>query len=397
MISPARTVAHAVLSRVEQGGWAQELLLSEASTLDSRDAGLASEIVYGCLRRQAQLDHLIEVSSGRSVQRLDRAVRVALRMGVYQLRHLDRVPAHAVVNESVELVKRARKRSAASFVNAVLRKIPTGEFAWPSRAIAFSEPEWLLNGWDREFGPEVADAIGTAFLQPAETFVRNPPPRPGLKLEPTDVPGAFRVISGDTAGLRIQDVGSQSIVPLLDLHPGMRFLDICAAPGNKTAQALEAGVTGIACDIHLHRLRTVSGCARVALDAAAPLPFRDRFDRILVDAPCSGTGTLGRNPEIRWRIQPSDLRELHERQVRILKNGLDHLAPGGRLVYSTCSLERIENEDVLTASGIPPADARNIAGEGAVLSLGARVSEVLRRTPGKDAGDGFFAAVITLE
>jgi 16S rRNA (cytosine967-C5)-methyltransferase len=194
-------------------------------------------------------------------------------------------------------------------------------------------------------------------------------------LEAAEIPGAWGVLSGDVCGLRIQDIGSQSIVPLLDLQPGNTFLDLCAAPGNKTAQALEAGVTAVACDVHLHRLRSVSGCARVALDASGPLPFRGLFDRILIDAPCSGTGTLGRNPEIRWRLKPDDIEELHARQIAILRSGLSHLAPGGRLVYSTCSLERRENEDVVAISG-------------------ARVLEMRRRTPGLHLGDGFFAAAL---
>jgi 16S rRNA (cytosine967-C5)-methyltransferase len=183
------------------------------------------------------------------------------------------------------------------------------------------------------------------------------------------------VVSGDVRGLRVQDIGSQSIVPLLALEPDMTFLDLCAAPGNKTAQALESGVTGIACDRHLHRLRNVAGCARVVLDATGPLPFRGTFDRILVDAPCSGTGTLGRNPEIRWRLRPEDIEELHEKQAAILARGLSHLAAGGRLVYSTCSLERRENEDVVARAA------------------GAELVQTSRRTPGIDPGDGFFAAV----
>ena len=149
------------------------------------------------------------------------------------------------------------------------------------------------------------------------------------------------MVSGDIEGLRMQDIGSQSIVPLLDLQPGLTFLDLCSAPGNKTAQALESGVTGIACDLHWHRLRNVGGgCGRVVLDATQPLPFRGQFDRVLIDAPCSGTGTLARNPEIRWRLKPDDIEELHVKQLAILRQGLSQLKPGGRLVYSTCSLER---------------------------------------------------------
>ncbi|MEJ7607541.1 MAG: transcription antitermination factor NusB [Bryobacteraceae bacterium] len=265
-ISAARKVAYTVLLRVEAGGYASDLLLSEARHLDSRDGGLAHQIVFGSLRYQGQLDYLIDCFAPR---RLDPEVSVALRMGVYQLRHLDRIPAHAAVNDSIDLVKAAKKSSAAGLVNAVLRKIPKGPVAWPSPEIEFSTPRWLLDSWEQQFGNEASRRIAASCLQPPETFVRNPPRhRPGLELEPAGVSGAYRVLSGDLTGLRIQDVGSQSIVPHLSLQPGQSFLDLCAAPGNKTAQALESGVRGIACDIHLHRLRAVEGCDRVDVDAA---------------------------------------------------------------------------------------------------------------------------------
>ncbi|MFN3324667.1 MAG: transcription antitermination factor NusB [Bryobacteraceae bacterium] len=377
-ISPARTTAFDILRRVEGGAWASDLLASATAEMDWRDAGLASEIVMGSLRRQAQLDWLIAHFAGRRAA-LDIEVRIALRMGIYQLRYLERVPAHAAVGESVELVKRARKRSAAGFVNAVLRKVHRVPVAWPDRATALSMPEWLLERWEQQFGPETAERIARAFLVPPETFVRvtGPPPE-GVELKATEIPGCYRVVAGDPRGLRIQDIGSQAIVPLLDLAPGQRFLDLCAAPGNKTSQAMEYGVRAIAGDRNLHRLRNLQApeCARVVLDGTLPLPFKTQFDRILLDAPCSGTGTLGRNPEIRWRIQPKNLVELHARQAALLRNALAHLRPGGRLVYSTCSLEREENEDVLeeVLGGLPAAR--------------------MRRTPGIEAGDGFFAAVI---
>ena len=377
MIAAARKVAFAVLRKTEEGGYASDLLLSHSEGLESRDAGLASEIVFGCLRRQAQLDWIIGQTAKRPAARLDAPVRIALRMGLYQLRHLERVPPHAILNDSVELVKAARKTSAGGLVNAVLRRAPRGKVDWPDRAVRLSVPEWLVARWDAQFGDAVP--IAEAFLQPPETFVRNPPERSGLMLEGTDVPGAFRVTGGDPTGLRVQDIGSQAIVPLLDLHPGHSFLDVCAAPGNKTAQALETGVQAIACDLRLRRLQTVEGCARVVLDAAQGLPFSRLFDRILVDAPCSGTGTLGRNPEIRWRLEPSDIEELHEKQVRILGNALGVLATGGRLVYSTCSLELRENEEVVQ---------RVIAG------TDFTVVEQRYRIPGRDAGDGFFACVL---
>jgi 16S rRNA (cytosine967-C5)-methyltransferase len=177
------------------------------------------------------------------------------------------------------------------------------------------------------------------------------------------------------AGFRIQDIGSQCIVPLLDLRSGQTFLDICAAPGNKTAQALESRVDAIACDIHFHRLRPLASLPAklVVLDGASPLPFSRTFDRILLDAPCSGTGTLARNPEIKWRLQPSDIGKLHDLQSALLARALKVLAPGGTLVYSTCSLEREENEAVVAQHG---------------------VTGTLHRVPGREPGDGFFGAVI---
>lgn len=378
MIAAARIAANDILLRVEDGAYASDLLITRTADLASRDAGLAGEIVFGALRRRAQLDHLIEKTAKRSVTKLDPEVRTILRMGAYQLRHLERVPGHAVVDDAVELAKAARKRSAAPFVNAILRRLPRGEVAWPTREIELSMPEWLLARWTAHFGSDVAATIAREFLKRPETYVRNPPPREGLVLEPTDIPGGYRVIEGDLTGLRIQDVGSQSVVPLLDLRPGQTFLDLCAAPGNKTAQALETVVNGIACDLHWHRVKNVSGCARVVLDATRPLPFASSFDRVLVDAPCSGTGTLGRNPEIRWRIQPKDLVELQAKQIAICGRALDALKPGGKLVYSTCSLETIENEDVVD-------QVRQTAG--------VELLSMSRRTPGLDPGDGFFAAV----
>ena len=352
-MSPARRLAFEILAAVERGGYASDLLAARATPLDSRDAGLASEIVFGVLRYRAQLDYLIEHYSGKPAARLDEPVRQALRIGIYQLRYLERIPPHAAVSESVEMAKRARKRSAAGFVNAILRKVDRSPVAWPSPAVELSHPAWILERWQLQYGADTAAAIARANLRVPETYVNL-----------------------DTA--RVQDIGSQSIAPLLRLEPGQTFLDLCAAPGNKTAQALTAGVRAIACDIHLRRLEALKplGIPLVALDGTEPLPFRRRFDRILIDAPCSGTGTLARNPEIKWRLQPGDLADLHARQVALLAQGRQSLAPGGLLVYATCSLEREENEAVVAT--VPAA----------------LVLETMRRLPGRDPGDGFFAAVI---
>lgn len=363
MISAARTVAFDILLDVERGGYASDLLDARTRGLDPRDAGLAHQIVMGVLRYRAQLDHLC------GARKLDIEVRTALRMGIFQLRHLDRIPAHAAVGESVELVKRAKKRSATGLVNAVLRRIPRGEIAWPSREVELSCPEWLLARWERHFGRELAEGIARAALHEPEHFVRAPQGGPGL--EPTEIPGCFYVPAGsDAARYRTQDIGSQAVVPHLQLAATHRMLDLCAAPGGKTAQALESGARAVACDLHFHRIAQLRGLGAqlLQLNGTQPLPFRPIFDRILLDAPCSGTGTLGRNPEIKWRLRESDLADLQSRQRALLAQARTVLAPGGRIVYSTCSLEPEENQQV--------------AGPG------------LYRVPGRERGDGFFTAVV---
>lgn len=352
MISPARDLAFRVLKKVHNGGYASDLLRHEAALLDTRDAGLAEAIVMGVLRYQGQLDFLIGHLAGRGQPKLDIEVRIALEMAIYQLRYLDRIPPHAAVTESVELVKLGGRPSAAGFVNAVLRKVHRNPVKWPDRATELSLPPWMLARWDKQFGTEAAEKIARAALQEPETN-----------------------INAETG--RQQDAGSQTIVPLLAIEPGMTLLDLCAAPGNKTAQAIEAGAKVVACDRYLKRLQEVpDGAERVVLDATQPLPFSKKFDRILIDAPCSGTGTLGRNPEIKWRLKPGDANIFSARQRQILDQARRFMKPGGRIVYSTCSLENEENQNV-------------------VQSLRLRAEKHLR-LPGRDPGDGFFAAVITL-
>lgn len=332
-----------MLERVARGGFASDLLRRESAA--PRDLALAETLVLGSLRVQSQLDFLIAHHSGKS--KLDEEVRIALRLGIYQLRYLDRIPAHAAVAESVELVKRAGKRSAAGFVNAVLRKVNRDPVEWPDRATELSVPAWMLERWERFYGRDAAEKIASAALKEPETSVN---PQTG----------------------RRQDIGAQSIVPLLRIEPGMTALDLCAAPGNKTAQMIAAGARVVASDVSIRRMESVPG-DRVVLDAGAPLPFARRFDRVLIDAPCSGTGTLARNPEIKWRLKPEDLAVFQARQRQMIGRALEVVKPGGLLVYSTCSLEREENEEAVA---------------------GWKVVEAQTRLPGRDPGDGFFAAVV---
>ncbi|MGC1593725.1 MAG: 16S rRNA (cytosine(967)-C(5))-methyltransferase RsmB, partial [Candidatus Acidiferrales bacterium] len=389
-ISVARKIAFEVLRRVEEeGAYASDLLHAELGAgVKAEDAGLATELVLGVLRWRRLLDFLLERQLKKAAARLELAVALALRMGLYQLRFLERVPARAAVNESVELVKRARKTSAATLVNAVLRKaageagtgaakfLPAEISETERLGILHSHPTWMVERWVARFGE--ARAVG--LLE-----ANNRAPRlscalhdlarrdeifaglraAGLRVEPGEIlRGAFAVAGGSvtrTAAFRdglisIQDEASQVVPLLLGVREGERVLDMCAAPGGKTAAlARAAGRAGlvVAADLHAHRLRGMReqfsrlglGAVRlVELDAARPLPFGVRFDRILVDAPCSGTGTLGRHPEIRWRLKAEALAEFHVLQVALLRSGLERLAPGGRLVYSTCSLEAEENE-----------------------------------------------------
>jgi len=375
-----------VLLRVEtRASYAVDLLNSTlAARLSDADRGLAQELVMGCLRLQGQLDFLIERFSGRPMK-LDPEVRVALRMGIFQICHLDRIPAHAAVDQSVELVKQSGKGAASRLVNAVLRKVDRRPVKMPETA-EYSTPEWLLRRWGKE--------IAALNNQRPTTFVRLPLGELGS--------GKWvkRCGIGSAPGRPIQDEASQMVAYLLDVQDGHWVLDLCAAPGNKSAQLAEIapGAHIVAADRSPVRLSRVDAPMRVAFDGAAPLPLGRPFDRILVDAPCSGTGTVRRNPEIKWRLKQEDLADLAARQSALLENALKYLAPGGRLVYSTCSLEPEENECVVKnvrARVIPASRERDrlrqdFTEEGLTL-LG---DPYFRTLPSPHGADGFFAAIL---
>ena len=393
-----------MLLRVERdAAYADALLHSPAlDRLDARARALVTELAMGCLRRRGELDFLLEKRLRKTVEALDVEVRTALRLGAYQLRCMDRAPPAAAVSDSVELVKTARKRSAAGLVNAVLRNLPPlpdGE-----DGARRSHPDWLRTRWEKQFGRSACRKLLAANVCRPPTYVRavkgfdfahtmRELSAQGVALEPTGFPRAFRVAGGAVANTRafrggrlvVQDLSSQLVVPLLCVKPGQRVLDLCAAPGGKARQLAEEAGCAAAADRSLRRLRTLRrlgsrGLLPLALDAERPLPFRAAFDRILVDAPCSGTGTLARNPEIKWRLKPADLHELHARQARILRRALDALAPNGRLVYATCSLEPEENEQVV----------ERVLAERTAWTF----RKALDRLPGRDAGDGFQAWLI---
>src|SRR5690348_15537826 len=451
-VSPSRKIAFDVLRRVEaEGAYASDLLHAAlAAHVKSADAALATEITLGVLRWRRLLDFLLERHLKKPISRLDLPVILALRMGLYQIRFLDKVPARAAINESVELVKSARKTSAAALVNAVLRKAaseahsPAEAFLPPDLplserlGILHSHPTWLVERWLARLGEQQAFALLRADNQTPQLscavmdFSRREEviatlekgglqTRPGVLLR-----GAFSISGGSPvrtetfrAGqISIQDEASQAVPQLLAIDAGNRVLDLCAAPGGKTAPLIRAaGKAGvvIAADRHAHRLAAmraqldrlgVGDAHLVELDAEQPLPFYGQFDRILLDAPCSGTGTLARHPEIRWRLELNQLEESHKSQVRMLRVALSQLAPGGRLVYSTCSMEPEENEQVveevlrdmpsikrtpraeaakaLTSRLAPGVDADALFGGDGYF----RTSRALHHT------DGFFAAVL---
>jgi 16S rRNA (cytosine967-C5)-methyltransferase len=449
-----------VLRRVEaEGAYASDVLHAELGPrVTPENAALATEITFGVLRWRRLLDFLLDRQLKKSVAQVDLPVALALRMGLYQLRFLERIPARAAVNESVELVKRARKSSAASLVNAILRRASAEKSEAPNTVAAkpierlipanlpladrlgilHSHPTWLVERWLRNFGEANTVALLEANNRPPNLScaIHDPAHRDevlaalksaGLRIEPGQLlKSAFAASGGSPARtgsfrrglISIQDEASQAIPLLLGVQPGDAMLDLCAAPGGKTPPLVRAaGRTGlvVAADRHAHRLRAMrsqferlrlEGVQIVELDAARELPFGRKFDRILVDAPCSGTGTLARHPEIRWRLRAELLSDFHQLQVGILTSAIKQLAPGGRLVYSTCSMEPEENEDVVSevlvgAPSIKPVPRGEVVKLLAPhLTPGSDAQDLVdstgqfRTSPGALRTDGFFAAVL---
>jgi 16S rRNA (cytosine967-C5)-methyltransferase len=414
------------------------LLADEEPKLKPSDRALVHELVLGVLRRQLWLDKLIEHFAKRDVQSLDLPVRLALRLGLYQLRFLTRIPASAAVNESVNLVRSAKVSSAAAFVNAVLRRAireadfdPAAKVSNPLERLAVetSHPVWLIERWTRSFGPAETEAFArannlqgpTAFRLVAGNFsdFQNLMIAAGGEVQPSNVADDAWRVSGASSVVRelaangkiyLQDEASQLVAQTVDVQPGERVLDLCAAPGGKTTlmaqhSSLVAQHAGnmslhaadsaliVASDRSAKRLDTVvrtsalhnlNQIKSLVADAAQQLPFADSvFDRILVDAPCSGTGTLRRNPEIRWRISEDDIHTLAERQKTFLHHAARVLKPGGQLVYSTCSVERDENEDVIEAFLRTHAEFELL--------------NTRRTWPQHEGTDGFFLAVFKLK
>ncbi len=437
-ISPARKAAFDILLQVEaQAAYASNLLHSHSySGLSTPDLALTTQIVMGVLRWLPLLDGRIATHLSLDINRLDLAVTTSLRMAAYQLHFLTRVPAFAVANDSVELVKRARKKSAAGLVNAVCRKLALsipevpliGDATTTSGlAEAAAHPQWLVQRWVDRFGLEAAKEICTYDQAPPAPAVRTfsedadgALARGGLRLAAGHIlSSARRVLSGTAANaplatLQVQDEASQLVAFLVG--QGSKILDCCAAPGGKTRILAERNPHAHIAAVELHpqrasllRTRVTSPQVQVVCADARLIPFSTKFDRVLADVPCSGTGTLARNPEIKNRLSPSDIEDLSQRQTAILAAALGSLASGGQVLYSTCSLEMEENEAVVENClsrfpGYrlqplrPVLESLRDNGELVWKDLESLVrGPFLRTIPGVHPCDGFFAALIERE
>ena len=410
MIAPARTAAYHALRAIadERADLPSALARGREHLSDERDRALAAEIVTGTLRWQRSLDYLVERFSNRPIEKIDRDILHVLRLSLYQLLHLDRVPAPAIVDDAVDLTRQARKASAAGFVNAVLRtavrqrsRLPlpprpdtsagTRSSTGTDRAAALaylgvthSHPEWLVARWYDRHGLEASErwvrfnnetprlTLRVNTLRASREAVRSALGAAGIETEPTrHAPDGVIVTAGNplrtpdydpfAGSFFVQDEASQLVSLVVASRPGERVLDLCASPGGKTvAMAADMKDSGllVACDVRARRVRLLqqtvrtSGAARICVahvGTSCPLPFSPMFDRVLVDAPCSGLGTIRRDPDIRWRRTEGDLARLAQDQLVLLDRAAAIVRPSGRLVYATCSSEPEENEAVVDA------------------------------------------------
>ena len=435
-VSAARWAAYQILARVEkENAYTSVLLPFYEENLIAEDRALCHELTLGVIRNKLLLDAIIENLTAKKLSKFDLPVLLALRLGAYQLRFMSRIPARAAINESVEIVKQERKVSAASFVNAILRRAereadldPVKDIADPLEklSVAASHPLWLIKKWTEEFGFEKTEKLALANNQvPPISFRANRRNEKDLLRQLTEagveysasalVPSCYIASKvnrkiyelAEDGELALQDEASQLVAHLVALKSGESFFDVCAAPGNKTTQIInsvpsrESGLYA-AGDLHQPRIDTLQKNLWKAqiesikvrqYDAEKKLPFDpETFDTILVDAPCSGTGTIRHNPEIRWSLEPGDITELATKQKKILSNTASLLKKGGRLIYSTCSLEEEENEMVV-AEFLRENSEFEITGTNAPREL-ITGRGFVRTFPQRDNTDGFFAAVL---
>jgi 16S rRNA (cytosine967-C5)-methyltransferase len=435
MPTEARRCAHAVVRRVvEQGAYADRAFRAEADRLDlkGRDRAFAMRLAYGVVQRRATLDHMIGALSDRPAERIDAPVLAALRLGLHQLLFMDGVADHAAVAESVDLAKEAGSRGHG-FVNAVLRRATRearpvlaalGDSTPSEAAVLHSHPEWIADAWWDELGPEDAVALMRADNEPAESAARVNTLRAtphdvlaelaadGVEVRPAaDLPEGIvledpydlhRSDAFRRGALMPQSRASMLVARVLDPQPGERVLDLCAAPGAKTTHfaALmgdDGEVVAVeldprrAADLRANAARLGAGSVRVVVGDATQAKYGSGYDRVLVDPPCSDLGTLQSRPDARWRKTPAQVEELRGLQQRILDVGAAAGRPGGRLVYSTCTISVPENELQTQEFLSRHADfttCRALPAEAGVANAGGFVQTL----PHRDRTDGFFIA-----
>jgi 16S rRNA (cytosine967-C5)-methyltransferase len=429
-VSPARACAYAVVRRVfEEDAYADRALHAEAAPLAPRDRGLATRLAYGVVQRKATLDHVIETLARRPPTKLEPAVLAALRLGVFQLALMDRVPAHAAVGESVELAKQ-HSRGGAGLVNAVLRRAVKEARpligALPDRtpeqaALRHSHPLWIAEMWFEQLGADAARALMAANNEPAEAAIRANAlkidrdalaGRLGVPARATELPDGLVIEAPFDAfssplwheGLFMpQSRAAQAVSRALDPQPGDSVLDLCAAPGAKTTHLAalmrnEGRVTAV--ERHPGRAEALRRtAARMGAEIVSTLvqdaaqPIDGTYDRVLVDPPCSDLGTLAARPDARWRKQPQDVAQLAQLQQRILERGAEVLRPGGTMVYSTCTISPRENERQIEAFLGRHADLRldDMPSDLPVWDH-PTVPRVSQTLPHRDGTDGFFIA-----
>lgn len=440
-----RSTAFDILLRVEGDQVFADALLDKALTsgnLHGPDRGLLTELVYGTLRRQGTLDHVIGQFSSRPTEKLDQRVRVLLRLGVYQLLFLDRVPTFAAVNETVQLAKRIVPH-AAGFINAILRRTDRerNAIAWPDAKLypaghlsaVYSHPQWLVESWIDQLGFEEAESLASAMSEPAPLTLRVNTIRidragllgkfaeHGVTAEATCyAPNGITVtpsrpiaeLPGFKEGLFIvQDESSQLAALLLAPQPGETVLDLCAAPGGKStylAQLMLDQGKVIACDAAERKLRLIKEnaarlgitCIKAAVaDAVRWSPASTlsvKADRVLVDAPCSALGVIRRNPEGKWRITPEGITRLASAQKQMLRNAAKAVRPGGHLLYSTCSTLVEEDEGVVDDFLSENREFVLVNGRELHPEWTDLFTErgMLRSWPHRHKMDGFFAALL---
>lgn len=428
---PARDAAVRLLCQVEAGARLEPLLGGlEAQLPDGRDRRFVHQLAAGVLKWRDRLDWVVDSFASRPVASLSPSVRQILRLGAYQLLFLDRVPQRAAVHTAVDMAKRHGHAGIGAFANAVLRRVAAdgrrvtypggGADAEDYLAVYYSHPRWLVARWLRRWGPDRTRALLQANNETPALYVRRNARRgtvgdlPQIAgtvavagrtdvLEVPEPEGFFESSAFREGHCFVQDLNAGLAAELLDAQPGDRVLDLCAAPGGKSIQlALACGAGVVACDLSAHRLARLAENARrlglrsirlLAADAAVPALGPGRFDRAMVDVPCSGTGVLARHPEARWRKEEADLAVQATRQLAILEGAFACLRPGGVLVYSTCSLEEEENDAVVdrflsrrTEAQLEPAGPR-FPGQ-------PWAGRTVQTLPGRDRGDGAFAARI---